>query len=462
MNTRFLRFLQLLIGLIDLISLNVVFLAAISIFAIRLLAEYNGYGFLAFFFSLIWLIVAFTTNIYKYKNIFEIRLFIKRSMQSVLYFILLLIIYLFFFNHYLISGRFLLIILICLPGVLLINRLAFFIVYKYYRRKDYLQDKVVMVGYNTITKNLISYFEENSYNKEIIGICDDADKVKEMYHYPILSGISDAFEVCKKYGANEIFSSISPEQNPQIYSLMQFADQNCIRFRIVPDISFFVKRKVHVNYINEMPILTLRYEPLEDLTNRIKKRLFDIIISLCVIVFILSWLIPVISILVWIDSRGPVFFSQTRSGKGNQPFKCLKFRSMKIESLSNAKQTIKTDQRLTKLGKFLRHTSLDEFPQFLNVLKGNMSIVGPRPHMLKHTDKFSKATDQYMVRHFLKPGITGWAQVNGFRGEIDSMIKLQKRVEHDVWYLENWSVWLDLKIIFRTVIVTIKGDKHAF
>ncbi len=319
-----------------------------------------------------------------------------------------------------------------------------------------------MVGYNNVTKKLISYFEENSYNKEIIGICEDEDKVKEIYHYPILSGISDAFEVCKKYGANEIFSSIAPEQNPQIYSLMQFADQNCIRFRIVPDISFFVKRNVHINYINQMPVLTLRSEPLEDLTNRIKKRLFDIVMTFFVVVFILSWLIPVISLLIWLDSKGPVFFVQTRSGKGNKEFKCLKFRSMKINSLANIKQASKNDQRLTRIGKFLRRTNLDEFPQFLNVIRGNMSIVGPRPHMLKHTDEYSKATDQYMIRHFLKPGITGWAQVNGLRGEINSIGKLKSRVEHDVWYMENWSIWLDLKIIFLTVFNTIKGDKNAF
>jgi putative colanic acid biosynthesis UDP-glucose lipid carrier transferase len=211
-----------------------------------------------------------------------------------------------------------------------------------------------------------------------------------------------------------------------------------------------------------MPVLTLRYEPLEDLTNRIKKRLFDIIISFFVTVFILSWLIPLISLLIWLDSKGPVFFIQMRSGKSNHEFKCLKFRSMKVNGLANLKQATKNDQRLTRIGKFLRRTNLDEFPQFLNVLKGNMSIVGPRPHMLKHTDEYSKATDQYMIRHFLKPGITGWAQVNGLRGEINSIQKLKSRVEHDVWYMENWSIWLDLKIIFLTVFNTIKGDKNAF
>jgi putative colanic acid biosynthesis UDP-glucose lipid carrier transferase len=462
MNARFLRLLQFLIAFMDILILNAVFFVAILLFAANFFNQYSGYWYLIFFFSLAWLIIAFTTNIYKSKDIFSFELFTKRSMQGVLYFIILIVIYLFLFNHYIISRTLLLIILVCLPASLLLNRFIFHIVYKYYKRKDYLLDKVVLVGYNNVTKKLVSYFEENSYNKEIIGICDDADKVNEVYHYPILSGISDAFEVCKKYGANEIFSSIAPEQNPEIYSLIQFADQNCIKFRIVPDISLFVKRKVHINYINEMPVLTLRYEPLEDMTNRIKKRLFDIIISLAVIIFILSWLIPIISLLIWLDSKGPVFFAQIRSGKGNLQFNCLKFRSMKVNNIANIKRASRDDQRLTRIGKILRRTSLDEFPQFLNVLKGNMSIVGPRPHMLKDTDEFSRVVNQYMVRHFLKPGITGWAQVNGFRGEVNSIEKLQGRVERDVWYMENWSIMLDLKILFLTFFNVIKGDKNAF
>ena len=165
---------------------------------------------------------------------------------------------------------------------------------------------------------------------------------------------------------------------------------------------------------------------------------------------------------ILLESKGPVFFAQKRSGKGNKEFWCLKFRSMKVNDQAHEKMATKNDSRLTKTGKFLRKTSLDEFPQFLNVLRGHMSIVGPRPHMLKHTDEFSRVVNQYMVRHFLKPGITGWAQVNGYRGEVNSIEKLQCRVEHDVWYLENWSVWLDLKIVFMTVINTVKGEENAF
>ena len=440
MTERFLRFLQLLITSVDVLTLNIVFFTLILLFPGNLFRQNWEYAYLAIFLTIAWLTIGLIGNIYQRKNIFSFENFTRQSMHAIVYFIAITSIYLFFFQQYTISRAFILVFLTSIPISFLINRFIFFSVYEHFKRKDYLLDKVLFVGYNNISKRLITYFEENAYNKEIIGICDESEHINEVYHYPILSNISGAFEVCKQYGANEIFSSIAPEQNPKIYELMQFADQNCIRFRIVPDISLLVKNKVHINYINEMPVLTLRDEPLEDLSNRIKKRLFDIVISFLVIVLILSWLIPILALIIKLDSRGPVFFKQNRSGKERKSFLCIKFRSMKMNKQSDIKQATKNDGRFTRIGKFLRRSNLDEFPQFFNVLIGQMSIVGPRPHMLKHTDEYSQLADQYMVRHFMKPGITGWAQVNGCRGEIDSFEKLQGRIDHDIWYMENWSI----------------------
>jgi putative colanic acid biosynthesis UDP-glucose lipid carrier transferase len=219
---------------------------------------------------------------------------------------------------------------------------------------------------------------------------------------------------------------------------------------------------MYIDYLKEIPIISLRKEPMEDWGNRILKRLFDIAVSLFAVVFILSWLIPLVSLLIFLESRGPIFFIQQRSGKNNRTFPCIKFRSMVQNKNANIQQAARNDSRITKIGKFLRRTSLDEFPQFLNVLKGDMSIAGPRPHMLKHTDEYSKLIGQYMLRQFVKPGITGWAQVNGFRGETKNVFQMQKRVEHDLWYLENWNLLLDIKIVFMTLFNVIKGEKNAF
>ena len=206
----------------------------------------------------------------------------------------------------------------------------------------------------------------------------------------------------------------------------------------------------------------MRSEPLEDVGNRVKKRILDVIVSLFVVIFILSWMIPIIGLLILIESRGPIFFKQKRTGKNNQPFNCLKFRSMRSNEDSDLKQATKNDMRVTRIGSFIRKTSLDEFPQFINVLKGEMSLVGPRPHMVKHTNDYSQIVDKYMIRHFLKPGITGWAQINGFRGEITEPKQIKLRVRNDIWYLENWTVWLDLRILFLTIYTISKGDKNAY
>jgi lipopolysaccharide/colanic/teichoic acid biosynthesis glycosyltransferase len=181
-----------------------------------------------------------------------------------------------------------------------------------------------------------------------------------------------------------------------------------------------------------------------------------------VIVLVLSWLIPIVSLLIKLESKGPVFFKQLRSGRDNNSFLCLKFRSMHTNSLSDIIQATKGDERITKVGAFLRKTSLDEFPQFLNVFLGDMSIAGPRPHMLQHTEQYSEQINHYMVRLYLKPGLTGWAQVNGYRGEIKNLELMKNRVEHDIWYMENWSILLDIKIMFLTLKNILTGEDNAY
>jgi putative colanic acid biosynthesis UDP-glucose lipid carrier transferase len=243
---------------------------------------------------------------------------------------------------------------------------------------------------------------------------------------------------------------------------MKDAEMKCIRFKVVPDLSVFFTKPVLIDYIRDLPVLSFRSEPLEDIGNRVKKRILDIVVSALVVIFILSLLFPLLGLLIYLESPGPILFKQIRTGKINKPFYCYKFRSMRINKDADTKQATKNDSRVTRIGRFFRKTSLDEFPQFLNVLKGEMSLVGPRPHMVKHTNDFSKMVEHYMIRQFLKPGITGWAQVNGYRGEIFNDEQIIKRVRNDLWYLENWTIWLDIRILFLTVYNVIKGEKNAY
>jgi len=345
---------------------------------------------------------------------------------------------------------------------LLINRFIYLGLNGYLKKSNYLIKKVLILGYNETAKKLAKYFEEDSLNTQLIGYIENEENIHELSNYPILAEINDTLKVAKESNVNEIFSTITPEQNKDIYNLMYQSEKECIRFKIVPNLSVFITREVHIEYFGQLPILSLRSEPLDDVGNRIKKRVLDIIVSLFVLVFILSWLVPVLGILIFIESGFPIFFKQLRTGKDKKPFYCLKFRSMKSNKDAHSKQATQNDERITKIGKLIRKTSLDEFPQFINVLRGEMSLVGPRPHMVKHTSDYSKLVDDYMVRQFIKPGITGWAQINGYRGEITNPEQIESRVNKDLWYLENWTLWLDIQILFLTLYQMFKGDKNAY
>jgi putative colanic acid biosynthesis UDP-glucose lipid carrier transferase len=261
-----------------------------------------------------------------------------------------------------------------------------------------------------------------------------------------------------------VYCALPGTQREAITDLMEFCERNTIRFRVIPSAESFIPvvKTSDLEFHGAVPVSKIRREPLERPMARRVKRTFDIVFSLGVIVFIFTWLFPLLALLVKLSSRGPVFFQQKRLGRNNEHFVCWKFRSMRMNKESDSKQATKNDPRVTTVGKFLRKSNLDEMPQFFNVLLGHMSVVGPRPHPLRLNDQYREIIDKYMVRHFVRPGITGWAQVNGLRGETRTPELMEKRVELDVWYLENWSFWLDLKIVVKTVTNMFSKDPNAY
>lgn len=270
------------------------------------------------------------------------------------------------------------------------------------------------------------------------------------------------FRFLKHETVEELYCSISELTNSQMNSVIDFADNNLIVLKFVPDNKDIYSKKLRYEYYDYIPILSLRNIPLEDSANQFIKRLFDIVFSVCVIVFILSWLTPIIAILIKLESKGPVFFKQSRNGFNYKEFDCYKFRSMMPNKDAHLYQATRGDQRITKTGRFIRKTSLDELPQFFNVLFGDMSVVGPRPHMVSHTNMYAKRIDKFMVRHFVKPGITGLAQISGFRGEVETDKDIIGRVKFDIFYIENWSLLLDIKIIIKTFFNAIRGEEKAY
>jgi len=463
MNRRIIKFLQLILGGLDIITLNILVVLSCFILKKKTFFLFDK-EYLVFWFSLniAWMLIFWTGNTYHEKYILSFESFSRRTMRAYLYWIGAIVLYLFFTRDLLLSRIFIFVTMSSMGMMLIVNRFIYIGIFQYFRNWENHAKKVLIIGYNKVAKKLVSHLEGEGLNTQIVGYCEEQNNVNELSHYPILSTVADTMLTSRKHHVNEIFSTISPEQVPLIYKLMQQADQECIRFKLIPDLSYFINRPVHIEYYDDIPVLSLRNEPLDELICRIKKRVFDIVVSVFVIIFILSWLVPLLSLLIWLDSGGRVFFIQSRSGKNNKVFSCIKFRSMRKNNYADIMQASRDDARFTRIGRFLRRTNLDEFPQFFNVLMGNMSIVGPRPHMLSHTEEYSKLIGQYMVRQFLKPGITGWAQVKGFRGETKTVYQMTQRVEHDIWYMENWSLWLDVRILFLTLFETFKGSKNAF
>ncbi|HKG69818.1 MAG TPA: undecaprenyl-phosphate glucose phosphotransferase [Segetibacter sp.] len=444
-------------AIFDLLSLNIVHFVLML-----LMPEVSGskeYFLLFLSHNVAWVMFSYATALYiGNKSNDE---FFRRSVISFLLFwgLSLLIIFLSNFDY---SRLFVILLYIFFGTIFLISR-TLYIGASYYMSKKYpFSRKVVVIGYNELAKRLVENFA--TYNKlvTIIGFFEDNKFENGVSTIPILGNIKDSVTYAIANNVTEIYSTISPEANLQIYELAHNAETNFIRFKFVPDFTLFINRKIHVDLSRNIPILSLRPEPLENIESRITKRCFDIVFSITVIFFLLSWLVPLIAILIKIDSKGPVFFTQLRSGKNNSPFLCYKFRSLRANKDEHARQVTINDSRFTRLGKFLRKTNLDEFPQFFNVLKGEMSVVGPRPHMLKHTEEYAKMLNHYMIRHFVKPGVTGWAQINGYRGEIKQKKDLLGRIDYDIWYMENWTMWLDLKIILLTIYKSVRGDENAY
>lgn len=267
---------------------------------------------------------------------------------------------------------------------------------------------------------------------------------------------------------DEIFITEEPEAPYSTREIASVLSSRAVRLRIIPKMfNMESSGEYSFSMIGNFPLLSVRNEPLEDVYNQALKRCFDVLFTLFVMLFICSWLFPLIALAIRLDSSGPVFYKQERWGKRNRPFLCYKFRSMYVKAPSTNgdgkfQQATKNDPRITRVGRFLRKTSLDEFPQFLNVLWGEMSVVGPRPHASLMNIESTQTIKNYLVRHQAKPGITGWAQVNGLRGESSDPHLLRARTLHDIWYIEHWKFLLDLKIVFLTFWQMLIGDKHAY
>lgn len=260
---------------------------------------------------------------------------------------------------------------------------------------------------------------------------------------------------------DDLYLSVSRREKDCVKKIAHLCDRRVVRFYYVPVSVETLGINLKKELMNETEIYTTYENPLQSPVNRVVKRLFDVVVSFMVLLGLLLML-PVIFICIRVQSPGPLFFKQKRTGLDGKNFYCYKFRSMHVNKDADLVQATKDDPRKFPFGNFMRKANIDELPQFWNVLKGEMSVVGPRPHMLAHTEQYSKLIDKYMVRHFVKPGVTGWAQVTGFRGETKELWQMEGRVKRDIWYMEHWSFWLDLRIIWMTARSIFIHDENAY
>ncbi|MGE5499646.1 MAG: exopolysaccharide biosynthesis polyprenyl glycosylphosphotransferase, partial [Syntrophothermus sp.] len=284
---------------------------------------------------------------------------------------------------------------------------------------------------------------------------------------PRLGGIDGLEGLIDSGAVDDVVIALPNSQFGVIEKLIKICNRHAVRTHIIPDYFKFISRKFRISILEDVPLITVRDEPLAEFHWKLIKRVIDIAGSLFVIVFVLSWLLPLVSVIQRFTSPGPVFFIQDRIGQRNRIFRCLKFRSMSVEASKKNEiiAIVKDDPRVTRFGRFLRKTNLDEFPQFINVLLGDMSLVGPRPSAVSYNELYKEYVEELKLRHIVKPGITGWAQVNGLRGDVpdetENRKRIKKRFDYDLWYIENWTLLLDLRIAFMTVWQIIRRNNQG-
>ena len=315
--------------------------------------------------------------------------------------------------------------------------------------------KTIIIGNDESVTELKEFF----LNQKELGY---ENRMTFKFNHPSDLNLEECFDFILTRNIDEVYCSANELDESQISRLITFCENNFKILKFISKRGGLLSKKLKTDTYGLSTVQSLREMPLSNDFNTILKRTFDIAFSLFIIIFLLSWITPIIGLIIKIESRGPVFFKQTRNGIKFREFTCYKFRSMIENNDADIQQATKNDKRVTKIGKILRKTSLDELPQFFNVLIGNMSVVGPRPHMIRENERYSKSVDKFMVRHFVKPGITGLAQVKGFRGEIETDEDIINRVKYDIYYLENWSLILDLNIVFLTTINFLTGQKKAY
>ena len=409
--------------------------------------------------NLSWLTSAGIFNVYEISRQSYKKAILFNNIKAIVFFffVFLLFFQVFTFNYY--SRDNIKFLFIGFFTLIIIWKFSLYYLFLYYRKSGYNYRNVIVVGHNDKAYELKDYFIRNPWaGYRFKGFFTNKDSSKK----DIIGTINDIESFTLNNKIDEIYIITSEIQYNVQKAISSIVSKHPVKIRLVPDMYQFSNMRLKLTEYDFIPVIQVQQGLLNRWYNRTIKRLFDILCSIIVIILVLSWLVPIIAIINLFMDKGGIFFVQKRTGFNNRPFNVIKFRTMSKNDYAHSKSATVNDVRITKFGKFLRKSSIDELPQFFNVLIGNMSVVGPRPHMLMHTDEYKVLVKKFMIRHSVKPGITGYAQVRGFRGEIVKIKDMKNRVKQDVFYIENWSIWLDFKIVFLTFGQILKGNDKAY
>lgn len=411
--------------------------------------------------NIIWLLTTTIVKVHELERGMRFEQILSLVIRAATLFTLILATVLYVFSDYVISVYHAEVKIVAWVFVFILWRTGMAYALSSMRRKGKNIRKVMIVGNGQAAVDMMRFFQKHpETGYKLAGVfCDETHLLQSEQ---VTGRIDQAKDFARDNEVDEIFCSLSGLQAATVTDMMNFADNNMLRFKVIPDFRGFLNRKVNVDFYGLVPVLSMRNEPLQLVSNQILKRAFDILFSLLVLLMVFPLAFLIFAPLIKLSSPGPVFFRQLRAGRDKREFYCYKFRTMKVNADADSVQATEGDSRVTSIGTFLRKTSLDELPQFFNALIGNMSVVGPRPHMLKQSEEYARLVNKYMVRQLVKPGVTGWLQIHGFRGDSRSHDLMEKRVEYDVWYVENWSLLLDIKIVLITAWQVITGRNTGY
>ena len=459
---RFSRFLPIFIVTGDILLLLASLFGSISLLGnnTNLVFDRPVYlGFLAF--SLVsWLACLILLKSYTIKRINSLDRLSKNTIITFLYHIFLVSAYIVATEAYFIPRNYLLSFFSMFILGVSMWRFGIYFILGYLRKLGLNYRNVVIIGYNPYGLSLKHYFDQNpGLGYRFKGFFDNWPQ----RHSSIIGKFQRSLEdFLKTENIDEIYVCQSYLKHRYFRHLVRYTENHFLKIKLLPDIKGLIFDDLELEFYSNLPIISFRREPLQNELNAATKRIFDVVFSSLILLGICSWLFPIIALLIKLDSKGPIFFKQQRSGRAGKDFLCFKFRTMVVNSEADTRQATKNDDRITRLGRFLRESNIDELPQFINVLLGDMSVVGPRPHMLKHTQEYSKTISNYMLRHLIKPGVTGLAQAKGYRGQTDDNYSMKNRVRVDILYIERWTFLLDLKVIGLTVKNMFKGEVNAY